>query len=258
MTRDLCGSQLTTEGFLTVRTPLRGACLLYKRPIYDEGRNDMLEMKAIRRFSAAMQRRQTHHERICGDRLEAAGYVIERQVIIGQFIADIVVPARLLVIELDGPGHRRLYDERRDAFMRLCGLNVLRIKNKDLQTTDVEAAIATYPTHGEDRYRFVLGKAGAERGRWMWNIKLKAQGLHVHATHSPRKPKVKRTKAKRQPPVAPSCSTCGLSPNTSKVLTVRNGCQHRVWWCETCNHRVGSTAIKLRQRGVVHGQTIHT
>lgn len=56
---------------------------------------------------------------------------VQRQVVFGFYILDFVVPARLLVIEIDGQSHSSqvAHDARRDAFCLEHGLRVLRIPN---------------------------------------------------------------------------------------------------------------------------------
>ena len=50
------------------------------------------------------------------------------------FIADFYCHVKKAVIELDGPIHNKTpeYDQFRDEEMKLLGLNVLRIKNEEL------------------------------------------------------------------------------------------------------------------------------
>jgi very-short-patch-repair endonuclease len=59
------------------------------------------------------------------------GFAVRRQVVIrGRFIADFVVPARALIIEVDGRHHeqRRCADARRDRVLTRLGYRVLRIE----------------------------------------------------------------------------------------------------------------------------------
>lgn len=77
---------------------------------------------------------------LAGKRL---GVAFKRQVVIGRFIVDFFAPSAALVIEVDGGYHalRRRLDARRDAWLQLQGLRVLRLSD-DLVRSDIAAAIA--------------------------------------------------------------------------------------------------------------------
>ena len=59
---------------------------------------------------------------------------IKRQVVIGRMIIDIAIPARNLLIEVDGPSHatKRMQDARRTAWLESCGFNVVRVTNQEV------------------------------------------------------------------------------------------------------------------------------
>ena len=69
---------------------------------------------------------------VCDRKL--GGYKFNRQVLIGNYIADFVCVERKLVVELDGGEHadRKDYDEKRDAFLRTQGFRVVRFWNIEL------------------------------------------------------------------------------------------------------------------------------
>ena len=58
------------------------------------------------------------------------GCAVRRQVALGKYIADFVVPAARLVIEIDGRHHarQRAADARRDRVLARLGYRVLRIE----------------------------------------------------------------------------------------------------------------------------------
>ncbi|MCC6900026.1 MAG: DUF559 domain-containing protein [Polyangiaceae bacterium] len=62
-------------------------------------------------------------------RARQLGVEVRRQVVIGDFIADFVVPSAWLVIEVDGRCHtaRRVADARRERALRRLGYRVLRL-----------------------------------------------------------------------------------------------------------------------------------
>jgi very-short-patch-repair endonuclease len=57
------------------------------------------------------------------------GCEIRRQVPIGRFVVDFLVPEARVVVEVDGPYHsrRRAADARRDAWLGRAGYRVLRL-----------------------------------------------------------------------------------------------------------------------------------
>ena len=71
------------------------------------------------------------------------GVAFRRQVVIGRFIADIVCPARHLVVEVDGGVHtdRARLDSLRDEHLRRVGYRVLRIP-AELVRSNLPAAVA--------------------------------------------------------------------------------------------------------------------
>jgi very-short-patch-repair endonuclease len=70
------------------------------------------------------------------------GVVVKRQVPIGGFIVDLLVPAAMLIIEVDGTSHagRKRADERRDRKLRRLGYRVLRLEAK-LVMKQLEVAV---------------------------------------------------------------------------------------------------------------------
>lgn len=49
------------------------------------------------------------------------------------------------------------------------------------------------------------------------------------------------TRAERHQPG--SCVKCRAVASTTKVVTYKNGAQHRVWWCEGCERQVGGNPV---------------
>ncbi|MBI3207040.1 MAG: DUF559 domain-containing protein [Myxococcales bacterium] len=87
---------------------------------------------------------------ICGGKL---GVVVRRQYVVGRRIADFAVPARRLVIEVDGAYHpaRRVADAWRDRELGRRGWRVLRLP-AELVARDVAEAVR--------RVREALGGGG--------------------------------------------------------------------------------------------------
>ena len=62
------------------------------------------------------------------------GLKARRQVPIGPFIVDFLIPDRRLVIESDGSGHGAPRDLQRDQWLAARGFRVLRFWNRDILT----------------------------------------------------------------------------------------------------------------------------
>jgi very-short-patch-repair endonuclease len=63
------------------------------------------------------------------------GFDIDRQVIIGNYIVDFLIPELGLVFEIDGSSHddKLEYDAERDAFMKDLNLQIVRILDIDVK-----------------------------------------------------------------------------------------------------------------------------
>ncbi len=112
-----------------------------------------------------MKRKPTASESLLGKKMSAIGLEHKTQVIVGFYVADIVIPSKMVLIEVDGRSHegREAYDRRRDEFLRRCGFDVVHVKNDDTVSYDLSgiAARADAPTTA---FRSALGKANAFRG----------------------------------------------------------------------------------------------
>ena len=85
-------------------------------------------------YSQNLRREMTPEERhLWYDFLKNLPITVNRQKIIGNYIADFYVASKKIVIELDGKQHYRddnkLSDMERDAYMRSVGITVLRYRN---------------------------------------------------------------------------------------------------------------------------------
>ncbi|MBH25882.1 MAG: hypothetical protein CMH57_15855 [Myxococcales bacterium] len=93
--------------------------------------------KLLKPRARTMRHEPTRTERVLWELLKArrcGGYKFRRQHSIGPYIADFYCKAAKLVVELDGSIHEATaeYDQERDAFMKLQGLQILRIQNEEL------------------------------------------------------------------------------------------------------------------------------
>ncbi|MBE7484127.1 MAG: DUF559 domain-containing protein [Polyangiaceae bacterium] len=103
-------------------------------------RNQLLESRAC-----ALRGSPTRSEEALWRVLSAGklGVSARRQVVLGNFIADFAVPARRLVIEVDGGSHagRAAADARRDRGLARLGWRVLRL-DAELVLSSPEEALA--------------------------------------------------------------------------------------------------------------------
>jgi very-short-patch-repair endonuclease len=96
------------------------------RPIAQLRRQQVLAERA-----AEMRTAPTRSEAALWEVLRGkAGFVVRRQVVIGQYVVDFLVPACRLVIEVDGGYHaaRRVADAGRERALRRLGYRVLRLE----------------------------------------------------------------------------------------------------------------------------------
>jgi very-short-patch-repair endonuclease len=101
----------------------------------------------------------TSAERIFAERLSLKKIKFEREVILYPYIADFVIPDRMLVIELDGGIHRvkQRHDERRDLYLSERGFWVMRLKNRSAATFDLDY-LKRFPSGCERHYLRVIGR----------------------------------------------------------------------------------------------------
>jgi very-short-patch-repair endonuclease len=86
-----------------------------------------------------LRQQQTEAEYVLWTELRSRrfqGFKFRRQVPLGNYIVDFVCLDRRVIIELDGGQHneveRRVYDTRRDTWLRSQNFEVLRFWNSDL------------------------------------------------------------------------------------------------------------------------------
>jgi very-short-patch-repair endonuclease len=85
------------------------------------------------------------------------GFDIDRQVIIGNYIADFFIPELGLVFEIDGSSHndKMNYDLERDFFMKSLGIEVIRISDIDVKK-DIEKVHYYVLKIIEDRKKYLI------------------------------------------------------------------------------------------------------
>lgn len=90
-----------------------------------------------------------------------------KQKVFGFYILDILIPSRMLVVEIDGESHddRGLHDSIRDRFCNECGLRVLRVKNSDVN--QLMYRLIKYPLVNDhkNKYRAAIRNASSRACR---------------------------------------------------------------------------------------------
>lgn len=116
----------------------------------DMSKSKYLDFNVIKKHARELRNCMTDSEKLLWEQLrnrKLSGYKFLRQHPIvykadykglNYFIADFYCNEKKVVIELDGMIHQdtQEYDEFRDIEMKELGINVLRIKNEDLENID--------------------------------------------------------------------------------------------------------------------------
>ncbi|MEZ4222922.1 MAG: endonuclease domain-containing protein [Polyangiaceae bacterium] len=120
--------------------PPGSGVIMQKPSLRSARRRQLLAVSA-----ASMRRAPSWPERklfaaLRGGRL---GVRVTRQVVLGEFVVDLLVPAAHLVIEVDGPHHsrKRNADSRRDRALARMGYRVLRVSAAEV-CDSLDAAVA--------------------------------------------------------------------------------------------------------------------
>ena len=110
-----------------------------------------LDIKTIKKHARELRKNVTDSEKelweqLRGRRLSGYKFLRQHPIIykadfkgLNYFIADFYCDAKKAVIELDGSIHDKTeeYDQFRDEEMKLMGLHVLRLKNKELSQMNI-------------------------------------------------------------------------------------------------------------------------
>ena len=93
--------------------------------------------KKLKPFSQKLRREMTKEEKhLWYDFLKKLPFTVNRQKILGDYIADFYIASKRTVIELDGSQHgwsfRMKADEIRDKWMQENGITVLRYTNEQI------------------------------------------------------------------------------------------------------------------------------
>jgi very-short-patch-repair endonuclease len=112
---------------------------------------------------------RTKAETVFRSRLVKSQIRHHAQVLIGPFIADFVIPDRLLVIEIDGGVHStpeaKAYDAQRTEYLIAKGFSVVRVSNESAAKWPL-STIDEFPIRMGKRlkeYKRILGELSNER-----------------------------------------------------------------------------------------------
>ena len=125
-----------------------------------------LGRKTLAERAAQLRNNPTKAEEIVCDRLRRIGYTYYFQKVIGFFIADIVIPSKMVILEVDGAYHatpeQTAKDTRRTEWLEKLGFSIIRIDNKNAETCDLSILRAI---RDKDRslYEDAIADANAER-----------------------------------------------------------------------------------------------
>lgn len=86
---------------------------------------------------ATLLRKPGKGERELEKVVAAMGFPYERQKMIGPWYADFAIPQLKLVIEVDGAGHNKEKDARRDVGMAQTGWAVLRLSAEEVKRNPI-------------------------------------------------------------------------------------------------------------------------
>lgn len=125
--------------------------------------NTRLERRA--RF---LQENATPYEKFIANLLTSKNIPFKTQVVIGWYIADIVIDNKFIILELDGYQHYTpegmASDESRSKWLGQFGFTVIRIKNHLAETFDV-SVLKDYAYVSPHRVNSAIARANKERNR---------------------------------------------------------------------------------------------
>lgn len=126
----------------------------------------------MKKRASAMRRQPTPAEHRMSERLTDADIVHATQVVIGWYIADILIRDKMLIVELDGAHHYTdngsLSDFRRTKWLQQFGFTVLRCANSDVEQFDITAILNTPKTVKPSACGVAIKQANKERNRALY------------------------------------------------------------------------------------------
>lgn len=109
----------------------------------------MTSLAQLLKYQKELNVNSTIFERQLVGRLRNAGFRVKTQVIVAPFIVDILIPRKMLIIEVDGSVHDSQIAQQRDAsrteYLRRVGFTVLRVRNADVKKRSVIEEVSNRP-----------------------------------------------------------------------------------------------------------------
>lgn len=102
--------------------------------------------KNLRQYSKELRNNMTKHEkRLWYDFFKKLPFNVKRQQIIGNYIVDFFIPAKNVVIEIDGVQHTMEKNEssdiKRDEYLLSMGITVLRYSNESIDNDFITVCV---------------------------------------------------------------------------------------------------------------------
>lgn len=139
----------------------------------------MYSEKELQQYANSMKNEPTFHEKLFKSKFKSSGLYYETQVVIGFYIADFVLPDKMVIIELDGKQHKEKdairHDKYRDEFLTKLGFKVIRIDNTLAEDFDI-FSLLELPDFTFDDY-FAAKDVGRSKYLKKYNKLLKKYGL---------------------------------------------------------------------------------
>ena len=130
----------------------------------------MKTAKELKKYKRKMARWQTESEAKFEKALIWKKLDYKKQLILGFYILDFVIPSKLVAIEIDGLYHDNKEMIRKDVlrsvFIEKCGFKIIRIKNNNVELFNIDC-LKSLPNHTEKEFRHVLAMGNAYKSKYI-------------------------------------------------------------------------------------------
>lgn len=132
-------------------------------------------LELLKRRKNRLLKLQTNFEAMFAFRLRQSGVTYQEQVIIGRYIVDFLIPAKMAIVELDGSQHwmsprQRDHDRERDAFLQTIGFTIFRIPNAGARLWDI-SQLAALPDRTDEELHNAYRKGVIQRNEWRRRVR---------------------------------------------------------------------------------------
>lgn len=107
-----------------------------------------IRQRQLEQRSTGIRTHPTKYEQVTYWALKHLNLPFRRQVVIGRYIADVILTTRNVVLEIDGESHKTSlrYDRARDKFLTDLGWHVLRVKTEEVSSERLRDVLDRLPT----------------------------------------------------------------------------------------------------------------